>query len=102
MSEIPDACRLCRGACCETLVLPVVLEEAPVDIRQSMLMRGARRELGGVRIDSRCRFLSRKGLCSIHESRPDVCRKFEVGSPACRAAIIANRRIADQILARLP
>ncbi len=103
MSDVPAACARCRGACCESIVLPVVLDEVPVGIRQAMKLRGSVRDIGGVRIDSRCRHLSRKGLCAIHEARPDICRRFEVGSPACRAAIEANRpRVAAQILQVLP
>lgn len=33
-----------------------------------------------------CAFLKSNQLCSIYDSRPDVCRRFKAGSEQCRRA----------------
>lgn len=89
------ACALCRGACCSTVVIPneAFIGEVPVTFR----LRGTQ-EADGFRLDAACRHLSRKGLCRIHDDKPQLCREYEVGSAACRAAVASQRpMIADRI-----
>lgn len=83
-------CDLCRGACCETLVLPVELGLMSQQDKRFFRLRGDF-EPGGLRVDAPCRQLTDEGRCGIYQSRPDACRTYEVGSPACRAAVRARR-----------
>lgn len=90
------ACALCRGACCETVMLPIE-GEVPV----TLLLRG-HQEADGFRLTSPCRHLSRKGLCRIHDDKPLLCREYEVGGEGCRAAVLSQRpMIADRIFSVL-
>lgn len=96
-------CDLCAGACCETLVVPVELGMLSQQDRRFFRLRGDF-EAGGVRVDARCRALGADGRCTVYESRPEACRTYEVGSPACVAAVRARRPVheARAILALMP
>jgi hypothetical protein len=80
------ACDACRGACCATLVLPLPIDG---DAAVWITLRG-KREGDMVRINAPCNELV-NGLCAIHETKPHICKIFAVGSPACIAAIRAQR-----------
>ena len=58
-----------------------------------------REEGSGIRLDCECSKL-KNGKCSIWEDRPDVCKTYEVGSQACRNAVVSRRtrEKAEQIL----
>ena len=89
-------CDVCKGACCETLVLPVELGLMSNQDRRFFRLRGDF-EPGGLRVDAACRQLV-DGRCGVYETRPEACRTYEVGSSACRAAVRARRpEIADAI-----
>lgn len=65
--------------------------ELPNDHNFEVLLslRG-KREGNTVRIDAKCAALV-GGACSIHTTRPDACRRYEVGSPQCIASITSQR-----------
>lgn len=83
------ACELCGGACCESFVVPVELGLVSPDTRRWLRMRG-RFEAAGLRVNAACENLE-GGRCAVHASRPQVCREYEVGGVACRAAVRARR-----------
>lgn len=99
------ACAICRGACCETVVIPL---PEPRHMTRGMwellMLRG---DLtpggGGVRLDAPCRHLTRAGKCGIHDDRPQVCRDYKVGGPACRAAVRDRRppAVVERIYERM-
>ena len=81
------ACRECSGACCETLVLALPEDN---EVAIWLELRG-RREGRQVRIAAPCQALDHHGACSIYTTRPEPCRVFGVGSPACSASIRSQR-----------
>jgi Fe-S-cluster containining protein len=100
----PPDCLTC-GACCASpfvgegyirlsleeeerlgrLGLPV-LEVVP-DPQDRIVMLGTKRNAQGIHV---CVALTgkvgKKVACSIYEGRPELCRRFEAGSPECRQA----------------
>jgi Fe-S-cluster containining protein len=103
-SHLPDECELCIersesvscncrcGKCCESLLIEVSLRDAereprikelcgPIWDTDIQLFEG-RKEVGGYLLNSRenggaCVFFDRQTrLCTIHETRPLVCRLF--------------------------
>ena len=89
-----DACKLCRGACCESIMLPI--DRNPLTAE----FYSARAEVFAVNgqpiaeIPYRCPSLSSSGKCKCYASRPVACIRFAVGSTMCLAAI--ERRRPDQ------
>jgi len=77
-----DACRICHGACCLYLTLPVKEDELVYDW---LKLRGEER-LHGISIKCKCSKLS-NGRCTIYNERPEICRTYEVGSSSCLDAI---------------
>lgn len=86
-----QACQLCRGACCESLLLstptPYLLDWA--------VTRGVQVSPTTVELPCRCRHLTEGGLCGIHLRRPQACYDYAVGGPECRAAV-KRRRTAEE------
>lgn len=98
------ACALCKGACCETLALPIGDDEVMRDwleARGQLFVRPDGRK--GVRIDARCPHLSGAGACGVYENRPVLCEQYPVGGVACREAVAALRppAAATAIYARM-
>ncbi len=81
------ACAACKGACCETLTLPMPTQ---ANIIEWISLRG-RVEGKMIRVEVPCRELTGDGACGIHATKPQICRDFAVGSPACISAIRARR-----------
>lgn len=94
------ACALCRGACCESIVLPGIPSG---EVYRWFLYHGQEISGGVLEFPLPCRHLETCGRCAIHEHRPEPCRTYEVGGLNCRATI-ARRRPAQarEILALLP
>lgn len=86
-------CELCRGACCETIVL---LRGSDSDDVWQWLSFHGKEEDGTVRLPIPCQHL-KEGRCSIYETRPNCCREYKVGSDACLKAL-ARRENAQDIL----
>jgi Fe-S-cluster containining protein len=99
MSKQPDACKLCRGACCEGLMFPSSEDE---DVQRWFVYHG--RDLGGglIHIPSPCKHLQTCGTCAIHKHRPNVCRTYKVGGLSCRHTVSVQRpKDRDAIIALL-
>ena len=98
------ACQICRGACCESLLVPLADKPALIEFyatRGSILRVGERPVL---EVEARCRHLGApEGHCTIYTNRPQPCVDYAVGSALCRDTVL--RRRAEQsgaIFALLP
>lgn len=87
------ACELCAGACCETVVFPLPVDPPPDTVRWLGYHGEIRNRT--IRVDAPCSKLD-GGKCSIWSMRPQPCRDYEVGSPACKAAVKARRAPDEQ------
>ena len=88
------ACELCKGACCESILLPI--DSSPMTT-EFYSARGSVFQIANLNfaeIPSRCPHLSGSGKCKSYASRPVACSTFPVGSPMCLVAI--ERRRPDQ------
>ncbi len=83
------------GACCRTF--PVFVSEADAEMEPRIRSEGYRlpdhlREddwaykLYPLPFHERCSFLGPDSLCTIHPTRPRVCRDFPAGDPQCQEA----------------
>lgn len=94
-------CSVCRGACCESVVIPL----APMrkacdrdDIRW-LLLHGRKVESAeqggtgghGLELEARCTKLDADGRCGIYDERPMVCRLFPAGGPDCLDTVRRRR-----------
>ena len=82
------ACKLCRGACCESIYLP--LSGLNADGIRWFLAHG-KPMAAGVELECACLHL-RDGRCSIYETRPDTCNIYQVGGEACQSVIRRRRQ----------
>jgi Fe-S-cluster containining protein len=88
------ACKLCRGACCESFLWPAT-GNAKFDeyaLARGHAVPGCIAEWNHV-----CEKL-KDGKCSIYEKRPQVCREYLPGSVACKLAIELHRGNDPKIL----
>jgi Fe-S-cluster containining protein len=90
-----NPCDKCGACCCtfpvfvsindirrEPRLKAAVVAVAPWESRQ-----GADFQLHPLPFLNGCQFLDQDSkLCRIYETRPDVCRRFEAGSPECQEA----------------
>lgn len=93
MSRAPKAydCENC-GACCRCF--PIFASRSDAE-REPLIKTEARElephlatgdkayQLFPLPFHERCAFLKDDQLCRIYATRPEVCRKFEPGSPQC-------------------
>jgi hypothetical protein len=89
-----EACKLCRGACCESVML--LIDRNPLTA-EFYCARGEVFAINGnpvAELPCRCPHLSNSGKCKTYASRPVACIRFEAGSTMCLAAI--ERRRPDQ------
>lgn len=104
-------CEVCRGACCEELALAMAPLLAAVchdsaDVGRWLELHGTRAPLplggelevadGALRLECKCTALDELGRCGVYDERPDVCRKFEAGGPAC-LEVLGRRRTAAEL-----
>jgi Fe-S-cluster containining protein len=80
-------CDICKGACCESIVLPLAFKDE--DTQRWYALHG-KDERGAVRLECKCSAL-KHGKCTIYDTRPEVCRVFAVGSPECRNSVTQRR-----------
>jgi Fe-S-cluster containining protein len=88
------ACELCKGACCESILLPI---DASPTTTEFYAARGEVFMIVGrtfAELPSRCPHLSQSGKCKTYDNRPVACSRFAVGSTMCVTAI--QRRRPDQ------
>lgn len=93
-------CELCRGACCESFAVPLPYP-APVEFNRWAKLRG---EVVGhhLRVEVPCTALTDDGACGIYKSRPQPCKDYPMGGPACRQAVRDRRSDrADEIFASM-
>src|SRR3990167_2740060 len=91
------ACALCKGACCESIVLDLTRSLTRDQLLWFSLHGTV--EMGGVRLEAPCKML-KSGECSVWSSRPNVCRDYKVGGKHCVEAIQKRRsEQADEIIA---
>jgi Fe-S-cluster containining protein len=83
-----NPCEICEGACCESLVFP-----APDFTPEGKFLsvRGTRTNSDQVEVETRCPKLTPCGSCGIHADRPEVCRTYQVGGPACVSTVMRRR-----------
>lgn len=81
------ACQICRGACCEAIMLPPCRD--PEDTR--WLALHGREVDGRVELLCQCHHLLPDGSCGCYEDRPRTCRVYEVGGVACLRAVRRRR-----------
>ena len=89
-----EACKLCKGACCESIMLRI--DTSPIET-EFYDARGSVFQLHGFQyaeLPARCPYLSKAGKCMTYSQRPVACSRFVVGSTMCIAAI--ERRRPDQ------
>src|SRR3989304_4465568 len=88
-NTVHPACKLCKGACCECIMLP--WESVAQEDRDWFALHG-RPFTTGVDLSIPCsKFNCLTGRCTIYETRPETCKKFAVGSPGCRLVIAVRR-----------
>lgn len=91
-------CLVCRGACCETIVVmgSMVGDLFPAATQEWMAARSiGRAASGGYVIEARCPKLTADGLCSIHDDKPLACALGIVGGTECLESV-ASRRTPEQ------
>ena len=85
LQVIPDTperdCSNCAGACCRYVKIFVGHNHSADHVRW-METRGSLVD-GFWHIRSECEHLTPCGKCGIYETRPEVCRDFEVGGVHC-------------------
>jgi len=86
------ACQLCQGACCEGFYMQVSDTE-----HGRWLSYHGKMINGMLYIPAKCKYLNKKGLCDIYETRPEPCRRYEAGGAACRQTISHRRRNHEDI-----
>ena len=91
------ACSLCRGACCEAIILPVKFRDE--DVQKWFALHGEETD-HGIYLEVKCKCLV-DGKCSTYEDRPNVCINFPVGSPGCLVAIDKRRPATGKAIRRL-
>lgn len=90
-------CLICRGACCETVAVP--FKSIPQESIDWLNMhKEIKADKSGMRFETKCEHLTDEGKCGIYEKRPQLCRKYKIGSPACLAAINSRRKLKAPIL----
>ena len=85
-----EACKLCRGACCEAIQIPDTGNrdlDRWVGLHQP---KSIARVLNAMILPTRCRALV-DGKCSIYDSRPHVCVVYEPGGNSCRDTVNRGR-----------
>jgi len=95
-----EACKLCRGACCESILVPIVPDKLNLDFWSTRGRTVTINELTFVELENRCKHLVSCGSCGIYPNRPKACEVFDVGSSACLHAIKSRRPYqSDAIIA---
>ena len=95
-----DSCDLCRGACCEFVVIERLLQ---LDHQWWAYHSSGILSNGDVGIEARCHHLTEEGRCRVYEKRPLSCQEISIGDPDCIEAIRFRRKPleAERIIAAL-
>ena len=83
-------CAECRGACCETIVIPLSAHD---DTDRWLVLHGQRVGVQGVQValNCRCTALTEDGQCSIYADRPELCRGYPAGGADCLETVRTSR-----------
>ena len=83
-------CEKCRGACCESLLIPAA-PQAGADVLRWLTLHGEAIGESRIELDCKCRKLGPEGRCAIYADRPEVCRIYEPGSVDCVETVLRRR-----------
>ena len=89
----------CRGACCEEMQIPDHGDRDDAS-RWFALHGNDQTKAGYVIFETRCAALDTRGLCTIYETRPQVCRLFKTGRLDCLEVVRRRRSHAEYDLIR--
>lgn len=90
----PYTCDSC-GACCKTFPIRVSKEDGsrePLIAAHALVVPAWEQseeyyyQLHPLAFCTGCLFLGENNLCSVYETRPEVCRRFAAGSDQCQEA----------------
>jgi Fe-S-cluster containining protein len=93
-NEVPYNCDAC-GACCRTFPIRVSKQDGEREPRiaeHALVVPAWERSeehyyhLHPLPFCKGCLFLGEDNLCSVYETRPQVCRRFAAGSAQCQEA----------------
>ena len=95
-------CEVCRGACCETIVLHVTVPT--VDMANYVQLHSVPVE-GSPFVKDRvfeckCTALSSAGRCNVYQARPQVCRDYRAGGVECLRTVVSRRTKKEFALIR--
>jgi Fe-S-cluster containining protein len=96
-----DACKLCRGACCESLLVPIEYDKVSKDFWDTRGRTFVMHNQGFVELENRCKHLEGCGSCGIYPNRPKACIIYKVGSHACIQTIKSRRADQAEAIIRL-
>lgn len=99
MPELHKACALCKGACCESFVLPLPADK---NISKWLSLHGTPEGpmWRSVRFECACRLL-KSGKCTAYNDRPEPCKEYKVGGEGCRQTIRTRRAHMVEAITRL-
>ena len=92
-----QACEICRGACCESIVFVV----PDTDEGRWLSLHGKLIGGGKAQIEVACSALV-AGNCSIWKDRPLLCQAYAVGGDACRETVKRRRLNWQEIFEEMP
>lgn len=83
-------CQECRGACCETMLVPNEQSDPDTELWLGLRVVGP---MDGERLALRCKCsaLTEGGACEIYQARPMICRAFEAGGADCLETVRLTR-----------
>lgn len=91
------ACEVCRGACCESLVIETSIHPK---VDEWLQARGTILINSRVEIETQCPSLT-SGKCSRYITRPEICKEYMVGGDECRETIKRRRKNWEDIFSYL-
>jgi Fe-S-cluster containining protein len=91
------ACQLCRGACCESIIVDAASLRLPADSVTWLRYHGEPIDATRFELNTPCRF-SKDGLCGCYEHRPQPCVVYAPGSKICRETVRRRRENYREIL----
>jgi hypothetical protein len=91
------ACELCRGACCESVLVPVPIDPVACEFVRA---RGKQIDPNTIEWEQVCPSL-RDGKCDRYRTRPVACQLYKAGGRVCRETVRRRRANWREILSLL-
>ena len=91
------ACEICKGACCES----IVVGKPEGDEGLWLAFHGKTIGADKIELETPCQMLC-AGKCSIWKLRPSNCAAYDVGGDGCRETVIRRRSNWQEIFAAMP